>query len=108
MVSFQGMLVAKVGGPVFRIGVGGGAASSTAVQGNCEKQNQLDFSAVQRGISDALIRSLIWLIRCSDLSAQMIWSDSGDAEMEQKMNRVIRACIESGKNPILTIHDQVK
>lgn len=31
----------------------------------------------------------------------------GDAEMEQKLNRVIRACLEMGeKNPILTIHDQ--
>lgn len=29
----------------------------------------------------------------------------GDAEMEQKMNRIIRACIE-GDNPILSIHDQ--
>lgn len=28
------MLVVKVGGPVYRIGVGGGAASSTEVQGN--------------------------------------------------------------------------
>ena len=31
----------------------------------------------------------------------------GDAEMEQKMNRVIRACVELGeKNPIQSIHDQ--
>ena len=31
----------------------------------------------------------------------------GDAEMEQKMNRIIRACIEAGgDNPILSIHDQ--
>lgn len=32
---------------------------------------------------------------------------SGDAEMEQKLNRVVRACLEMGKrNPILSIHDQ--
>jgi hypothetical protein len=31
----------------------------------------------------------------------------GDAEMEQKMNRVVRACVELGaKNPIVSIHDQ--
>jgi len=47
------------------------------VQG--DNTEELDFGAVQRG----------------------------DAEMEQKMNRVIRACLEMGKaNPILSIHDQ--
>lgn len=31
----------------------------------------------------------------------------GDAEMEQKLNRLVRACVEMGdKNPILSIHDQ--
>lgn len=31
----------------------------------------------------------------------------GDAEMEQKLNRVVRACLEMGKNnPIISIHDQ--
>ena len=44
-----------------------------------ENKEELDFSAVQRG----------------------------DAEMEQKMNRVIRACVEMGdRNPIVSIHDQ--
>ncbi|KAI1301642.1 Phosphoribosylformylglycinamidine synthase [Halotydeus destructor] len=72
------MLVVKVGGPVYRIGVGGGAASSIEVQGD-EVNEELDFGAVQRG----------------------------DAEMEQKLNRVIRACIERlGSNPIQSIHDQ--
>ncbi|XP_071786340.1 phosphoribosylformylglycinamidine synthase-like isoform X2 [Asterias amurensis] len=72
-----GMKVVKLGGPVYRIGVGGGAASSIQVQG--DNTEELDFGAVQRG----------------------------DAEMEQKMNRVIRACIEMGtKNPISSIHDQ--
>uniref|UniRef100_A0AC34F5M4 Formylglycinamide ribonucleotide amidotransferase n=1 Tax=Panagrolaimus sp. ES5 TaxID=591445 RepID=A0AC34F5M4_9BILA len=73
----KGQLVAKVGGPVYRIGVGGGAASSVQVQG--DQKNELDFGAVQRG----------------------------DPEMEQKLHRVIRGCIELGdKNPILSIHDQ--
>lgn len=31
----------------------------------------------------------------------------GDPEMEQKMNRVIRACVEApGGNPICSLHDQ--
>lgn len=62
---------------MYRIGVGGGAASSVKVQG--DNKVELDFGAVQRG----------------------------DAEMEQKMNRVIRACVEKGEdNPICSIHDQ--
>ncbi|XP_067837875.1 phosphoribosylformylglycinamidine synthase-like, partial [Heptranchias perlo] len=72
-----GMDVVKIGGPVYRIGVGGGAASSIQVQG--DNSAELDFGAVQRG----------------------------DAEMEQKMNRALRACIESrDSNPICSIHDQ--
>jgi phosphoribosylformylglycinamidine synthase len=72
----KGMLVVKIGGPAYRIGIGGGAASSM-IQG--ENIAELDFSAVQRG----------------------------DAEMEQKVNRVIRACVEMGDdNPIISIHDQ--
>ncbi len=71
-----GMWVVKIGGPAYRIGMGGGAASSM-VQG--ENVAELDFNAVQRG----------------------------DAEMEQKVNRVIRACVELGdENPIISIHDQ--
>jgi phosphoribosylformylglycinamidine (FGAM) synthase-like enzyme len=32
----------------------------------------------------------------------------GDAEMENRMNRLVRACAELGdRNPILSIHDQV-
>ncbi|XP_065075037.1 phosphoribosylformylglycinamidine synthase [Ochlerotatus camptorhynchus] len=73
----KGMLLVKLGGPVYRIGVGGGAASSVEVQG--DNDSELDFNAVQRG----------------------------DAEMENKLNRVVRACIEMGdQNPILAIHDQ--
>ncbi|WP_333654302.1 phosphoribosylformylglycinamidine synthase [Dissulfurispira sp.] len=70
------MVVVKIGGPAYRIGMGGGAASSMISGENIE---ELDFNAVQRG----------------------------DAEMEQKLNRVIRACVELGdKNPIVSIHDQ--
>ena len=71
------MKVLKVGGPIYRIGVGGGAASSIRVQG--DNAEELDFAAVQRG----------------------------DPEMEQKLNRLIRACVELGEhNPICSIHDQ--
>ncbi|KAM0924814.1 hypothetical protein ACQ4PT_004730 [Festuca glaucescens] len=71
-----GMLVVKIGGPAYRIGMGGGAASSM-VSG--QNDAELDFNAVQRG----------------------------DAEMAQKLYRVIRACAEMGENnPIISIHDQ--
>ena len=54
-----------------------GGSASSKLQG--ENEEELDFNAVQRG----------------------------DAEMEQKMNRVIRACIEMGeRNPMISIHDQ--
>ena len=72
----KGMLIIQIGGPAYRVGFGGGAASSM-LQG--ENASELDFNAVQRG----------------------------DAEMEQKMNRVIRACNEmGGTSPIEVIHDQ--
>ncbi|MFC1902566.1 phosphoribosylformylglycinamidine synthase [Chloroflexota bacterium] len=72
----SGMLIVQVGGPAYRIGMGGGSASSM-IQG--ENIAELDFNAVQRG----------------------------NAEMENKLNRVIRACVEMGDdNPILVVHDQ--
>ncbi len=72
----KGMLIVQVGGPAYRIGIGGGSASSM-IQG--ENIAELDFNAVQRG----------------------------NAEMENKLNRVIRACVEMGDdNPILSVHDQ--
>ncbi|XP_025157374.1 phosphoribosylformylglycinamidine synthase isoform X2 [Harpegnathos saltator] len=73
----RGMRVVKIGGPIYRIGVGGGSASSVEIQG--DNSVELDFGAVQRG----------------------------DPEMEQKLNRMVRACVEMGdNNPILSIHDQ--
>ena len=74
--AIKGMLIVQVGGPAYRVGFGGGAASSM-LQG--ENESGLDFDAVQRG----------------------------DAEMEQKMNRVIRACNEMGDLSLIdVIHDQ--
>lgn len=67
----------QVGGPAYRIGLGGGAASSRVGDA---KTASLDFDAVQRG----------------------------DAEMENRLNRLMRACVELGDaNPIISIHDQV-
>ncbi|CAF4779467.1 unnamed protein product [Pieris macdunnoughi] len=74
----EGMLLVKVGGPVYRIGVGGGAASSVAVQGGDSRDHALDFGAVQRG----------------------------DAEMGNRLNRVVRGCLEAKINPVESIHDQ--
>jgi phosphoribosylformylglycinamidine synthase len=55
----------------------GGGAASSMMQG--QNSEGLDFNSVQRG----------------------------NAEMEQKANRVIRACVEMGdRNPISSIHDQ--
>lgn len=69
-----GMLVVKVGGPAYRIGMGGGAASS--VPSGSSGKAELDFNAVQRG----------------------------DAEMSQKLWRVVRACVEMGDaNPIVQV-----
>ncbi|CAM9462984.1 unnamed protein product [Ascophyllum nodosum] len=71
-----GMWVVKVGGPAYRIGLGGGAASSRVGDANTAR---LDFNAVQRG----------------------------DAEMENRLNRLMRACVELGEaNPIVSLHDQ--
>jgi len=72
----EGMWVVKIGGPAYRIGMGGGAASSVL---SGDHDAALDFNAVQRG----------------------------DAEMENKMNRLMRACVELGaRNPIVSVHDQ--
>jgi len=71
-----GMLIIRIGGPAYRIGVGGGSASSMMQGANTE---DLDFNSVQRG----------------------------NPEMENRANRVIRACLEMGEqNPIESIHDQ--
>ncbi|MBT3726847.1 phosphoribosylformylglycinamidine synthase [bacterium] len=70
------LIIVQVGGPAYRIGFGGGAASSMH-QG--DNDAELDFNAVQRG----------------------------NAEMENKVYRVIRACNEMGnETPIVSIHDQ--
>ncbi|VDP04056.1 unnamed protein product [Soboliphyme baturini] len=75
----KGMCVVKIGGPVYRIGVAGGSASSLQVQGSIQRESEVEYGAVQRG----------------------------DPEMAQKLNRVVRSCAElKSANPIQSIHDQ--
>jgi len=75
-VPEKGMLIVRIGGPAYRIGVGGGSASSM-IHG--AQDEELDFKSVQRG----------------------------NAEMENRVNRVIQACAEMREdNPIESIHDQ--
>lgn len=103
----SGMEVVKIGGPVYRIGVGGGAASSVEVRAS-------KTSTAQRG-EDLFVLQFEGeiLIDCfqvqgdnsSDRDLNAV--QRGDAEMEQKMNRALRACLErSDGNPICSIHDQ--
>lgn len=71
-----GMLVVKIGGPAYRIGMGGGAASSM-VSGT--RDAELDFNAVQRGDAE-MAQKLYRAIRtCVEMGP---------------------------KNPIISIHDQ--
>lgn len=71
-----GMLIVRIGGPAYRVGVGGGSASSMSQGANTE---ELDFKSVQRG----------------------------NAEMQNRANRVIQAFAEMGEgNPIEAPHDQ--
>ena len=72
------MQVVKLGGPAYRIGMGGGAASSM-LQG--DNKSELDFNAVQRGDGEMLQRLNRVIKTCCEL---------GD------------------KNPIVAIHDQVQ
>ena len=71
-----GMKVVRIGGPAYKIGLGGGFSSSVDQDGS---RVSFEINAVQRG----------------------------DAQMENKLNRVITTLINLGdKNPIVSIHDQ--
>jgi len=73
----KGMLVVQVGGPAYKIGMGGGARSSM-FKGQKEGAEELDFNSVQRAAP----------------------------QIEQRMNRLTRACVELGDdNPIVAPHD---
>lgn len=71
-----GMLVVKVGGPAYRIGIGGGAASSRVQSADHAK---LDFDAVQRGDAEMGNRLNRLMRACCDLQE---------------------------RNPIVSVHDQ--
>ncbi|CAD7934206.1 unnamed protein product [Amoebophrya sp. A25] len=72
----KGNLIVKIGGPAYRIGVGGGAASSMVAGDN---KVELDFNAVQRADAEMERKCECVIRACLEL---------GD------------------KNPILSIHDQ--
>lgn len=72
----KGMLVVKLGGPAYRIGIGGGAASSRV---QSSENADLDFDAVQRGDAEMENRLGRLMKACCDL---------GD------------------ENPIISVHDQ--
>lgn len=112
----------KIGGPVYRIGVGGGAASSVDVQGNMSSC-RLRPSFIKRTPRSLKLSSHYHVvfftpIALSRLCKRRLWPRTkhsslrcagdegnedldfnavqrGDAEMEQKLNRVIRAAIEN-------------
>ncbi|GJQ14457.1 hypothetical protein GpartN1_g6248.t1 [Galdieria partita] len=71
-----GMLIVKIGGPAYRIGMGGGAASSM-YQG--ENKQDLDFGAVQRGDAEMEQKTYRVIRSCVELGEN---------------------------NPIVSIHDQ--
>ena len=72
----KGMLVVKLGGPAYRIGIGGGAASSRV---QSSENADLDFDAVQRGDAEMGNRLNRLMRGCCDLAE---------------------------RNPIVTVHDQ--
>uniref|UniRef100_A0A1I8F5E1 Formylglycinamide ribonucleotide amidotransferase n=1 Tax=Macrostomum lignano TaxID=282301 RepID=A0A1I8F5E1_9PLAT len=79
--SFKAASSSWAGRPIDRRLVGGGAASSVGVQARRRAAaDELNFNAVQRG----------------------------DAQMGGKLNRLVRACAELGRdcNPIQSVHDQ--
>ena len=72
----KGMLMVKVGGPAYRIGIGGGAASSRV---QSSENADLDFGAVQRGDAEMGNRLNRLMRACCDLKE---------------------------RNPIISVHDQ--
>jgi phosphoribosylformylglycinamidine (FGAM) synthase-like enzyme/phosphoribosylformylglycinamidine (FGAM) synthase-like amidotransferase family enzyme len=174
----EGWLIVRLGGPAYRIGVGGGAASSRS-QGELDKSIEIPVQiseSIEKGISHSSIEKgiskpqMIPKRKSTDfffnrtrketketkekgsfedafescnnsngnskpgsLSSSLSWEDStlknakisvepplkninnsdfnavqrDDPEMENRLNKVIRTCIELGpNNPILSIHDQ--
>lgn len=72
----EGHLIIKIGGPAYRIGVGGGAASSMVAG---ENKSELDFNAVQRADAQMERKCECVIRACLELGAD---------------------------NPIVSIHDQ--
>lgn len=60
----KGALIVRIGGPAYRIGFGGGAASSMH-QG--ENDSQLDFNAVQRGDAEMANKTYRVITTCNEM-----------------------------------------
>ncbi|CAK9298103.1 unnamed protein product [Gordionus sp. m RMFG-2023] len=114
-----GMRVVKLGGPVYKIGLGGGSASSKT--SNHENQPKLSNHSSDQDRSESANHSdyptnnpSINTFSGGDLNdSDFNAVQRGDPEMQQKMNRVIRACSQSSDpinganyNPLLSLHDQ--
>ncbi|CAD6261940.1 unnamed protein product [Miscanthus lutarioriparius] len=78
-----GMLVVKIGGPAYRIGMGGGAASSM-VSG--QNDAELDFNAVQRG--DAEMAQKLYRVRCCE-ECQVEWPPPPSPVEELELEKVL-------------------
>jgi phosphoribosylformylglycinamidine synthase len=72
----EGMLIVQIGGPAYRIGIGGGAASSMM---HGENESHLDFDAVQRGDAEMERKTYNVIRACVEMGSN---------------------------NPIVSIHDQ--
>lgn len=83
----DGDIIIRLGGPAYPIGINGGSLSSMT-----QSNSELDSESNSKSNFE------------SDLHQGV---QRGDPEMENKLNRVIRECIEmSENNPIISIHDQ--
>ncbi len=83
--------------------MGGGAASSRTVSTTTTAEHNANNNSTVTTTSNDNKNVTAGL----DLDFNAV--QRGDAEMENRMNRVIRSCIELGPhNPIVSIHDQVR
>ena len=83
------MLIVKIGGPAYRIGMGGGAASSVASGSN---KAELDFNAVQV----SLLRSTACVtILASDLDRRPVFAAAAASLRVRVCRGVMQRCPRS-------------
>ena len=99
----EGNLIVRLGGPAYNIGVGGSVASSKEqYQKDKDKDKDKEEFNFDKTLKEKDILNKSDGIPDCDLSAVQ----RGDPEMGNKLNKVIRCCIDSNRNPIRSIHDQ--